>query len=196
MVFHKTKTVPFSNKNVYGKQFKPGLKLVFPVVAKMLFDNKINITGGINSDNADGISRDELFSYIYYLWVYNKSNISPFTKLHDSRGLASGDLFYNTIKQVITDNPEYNVRKSHDITAIDISGLIYFINKTVNDNYGKIIIPVVDHLNNLLKEESKKSFDGVTIKTGKFSNNMRYQAEVLTDINSNNSDIKIKFVRN
>lgn len=196
MVFQKTKTVPFSNKDVFGKQFRTGIKLVFPVVAKMLFDDKINVTGGINADKSDGISRDELWNLIYYFWVYNKSNIFPFTVMHDEKGKASGDLFYNAVKQIVDDKPEFNVRKTGNVTVLDVSSLIYFINKTVNDNYGKIIIPVVDHLNTLLREETRKSLDGISIKTGESTDNkMLYQAKVLNEMNADNADIKIKFAR-
>lgn len=195
MVFQKTKIVPFSNKNVYGQDFRPGIKLVFPVVAKMLFDDKINLTGGINTDKSDSISLTELWSLIYYFFVYNKSNLDIFRAMHDSKGSASGDLFYNTVKQVISDNSEYNVRKVRDVVPIDVSGLIYFINKTVNDNLGTMIIPIVEHLNKFLSEESKKSLDSISIKTGN-TNNMLYQAQKLNNINSNNSNIKIKFQRN
>lgn len=195
MVFKKTKTVPFSNKDVYGKQFRPGIKLVFPVVAKMLFDDKINSSGGINADKSDNIDKTELFSYIYYLWYYNKSNIYPFTKMHDGKHKASGDLFYNYVNRIIINDDLYNVTQTKIITQIDVSGLIYFINKTINENYGKILIPIIDHLQKLLKEETQKSVNSVGIKTGNSNNNMLYQAKLLNEINSDNADIKIKFFK-
>lgn len=195
MVFQKTKTVPFSNKDVYGKQFRPGIKLVFPIVAKMLFDDKINSSGGINADKSDNIDKTELFSYIYYLWYYNKSNIFPFTKMHDGKDKASGDLFYNYVQKTIKNDDLYNVTQTKNITQIDVSGLIYFINKTINENYGKILIPVIDHLQKLLREETQKSVNSVSIKTGITNKDMLYQAKLLNEKNEDNSDIKIKFFK-
>lgn len=189
------KKVAFRNNEVYGKQFRPGIKLVFPIVAKMLFDDKINVSGGINADKSDNINKSELFNYVYYLWYYNKTNIYPFNEMSDEKNHASGTLFYNSIKKIVDNDYQYNVCRNTSVTQISISGLIYFINKIVNENIDRIIIPIIDHLQILLKDETQKSISSISIKTSSNTNNEKiYKAQLLNDKNVNNGDIKIKFL--
>lgn len=186
----KKKTISFSNTNIFGAQFRSGIKLCFSVVAKMLFDDKITISGGIESDKADNITLTELWSYIYYLYYYNSNDIPEFNNMKDDDGNASGELMYNQVRIIVDEEEFFNVRINKDVEIMHTTSLIYFINKMIIDYHDKIIIPVVEHLQNLLKKKNMNN--NLSLKINNDSN-MYYSAKLLNDKNINNANIKIQF---
>lgn len=195
MVFQKTKRVPFSNKEIFGSGFKPTMLFCYNIVAKMLFDQIINISGGIDLDRAGSLTRADCWSYIYYLYTYNNSNLPVFIMMKDEKGKASGELFYNAVKSSINNDDNYNIRNpTRVVTTIDINSLIYFINKIINDNWANISNPIIETLQKLVKKETTPQITNFTIKTR--DNNVKLNSknvEFISGKDANNANIKVRF---
>ena len=184
MVFKKTKKVPFSTEEVYGPKFKPSNLTCINVVFKLLTESTITISGGIDESMHDQIAKRDLWSYIYYLYIHNKETIAEFEKMRDSRGRASGDLFFNSVQSVVTGDISYNIRNSSkNIVNIDESSLIYFVNFVVT-KYSKIIKnPLIEQVQKLVKSNKGRITDirlsGATINP-----------KILRGTNANDANIK------
>jgi len=148
----KPQKISFSNTQIFGETFRTGLTSCSNVVSKMLVDEKINVSGGIDEDKISTITLTEIWSYIYYLWVFNKEIINVFKSMQDERGNAKAELFYSSVWSVIKDDRFYNVRNADKtVIRLNTDGLVYFVNKMVTENYRTIKNPIAIHLRKLIK---------------------------------------------
>ena len=128
--------IAFSKKELFGNHFKPGMDSCFCRVSRLVFEGKIMSNGRIDISNIKGLGKDDLWSYIYYLFFYNNTNIPIFTSMvNQNNGKASAPLFYQAVFQV--ENTPLNA---------DFPTLIVFINDIL-DKYGEELVnPIFDYL--------------------------------------------------
>jgi len=181
---YEKKKVAFTNKKVFGNRFKNNISLCFCKVTKMMFQEKINVNGTINIEMTNDLLLEELWSYIYYLYFYNKGSIDLFKSMMDKKTRkATAIKFYETVI-AYTD-----IRNSETSTKpakpFDNTILIEFINKVLAEYKDDLINPVFDYLFKIMQREV--NLTGITVRTGDKGN-----VSVMTKPdNVKNSNIKI-----
>jgi hypothetical protein len=193
------KRVAFSRKEIFGLKFKPTIDICFLAVAKMLFSERINIDGTIDINQSINLKKEELWSYVYYLYFYNHSNVEIFQSMKNKKdGKASAELFYSTVVSFTgseAENTYTNVNvNSHPAKSFDNVTLIIFINNVIED-YGKVMVnPIFDYLSILMKKNVLTRLSGITIKTGDDNGNNSNKIKIVTNnANVANANVKIKF---
>lgn len=154
-MFEKKKTA-FSDKTVFGYNFKATIDECFCKVSKMLFMNKINTDGTIDESKADICKKSELWSYIYYLYHYNSSDIDEF-KAMKVKDKANAVAFYNMVRSII-DQHEFDLVTSINKKPITVLNLIKFINYVIV-NYSELekdkdlVNPIIDYLKVMMTKQ-------------------------------------------
>lgn len=164
----KRKPVVFTSVEVFDKQFKANIDTCFCVVSKMLFKNTINTDGSIDMEQLVNVKKYELWSYIYYLYVHNNTTVPEFMQMRNPRtGKADATRFYDVVygtdvasQGIQSRSANANVKGKKQITGrrtvapeTNAVRLIYFINNTIHSYKGRMINPIFEYLNQLLKQE-------------------------------------------
>jgi len=195
--------IAFSRKEIFGSKFKATIDACFCVVSKMLFNDKINIDGTIDITEASNLKKEELWSYIYYLYFYNHSNVTIFQSMtNKDNGKASAEQFYAAVVS-LTENENENAYtdvnvnvNSHPAKPFDISTLIIFINEVIEEFGKELVNPIFDYLSVLMKKNVMTRLSGITIKThenasGNSSQNAN-KIRIVTD-NAGVANANVKF---
>lgn len=185
-MFIKSK-LSFKNAMVFDKRFKPRLDHCFCVVSRMLFNNRINVDGSIDMENAGFLTKYELWSYIYYLYYYNNSSIDEFVAMKNKdNSKASAMLFYQSVKKVI----QNQYVADDEVVAFDVNSLVYFINMTVHKYGTDLRNPVIDYLRRILgSKDAVAKLSNFTLVTGRPETNVQV---VTKPENVKNANIKVR----
>lgn len=186
-MFIKAK-LSFKNKTVFESDFQPNVDRAFCIVSKMLFNNRINVDGSINVEQAAMLRKYELWSYIYYLYYHNNSIIDEFQEMQEpSSGKASAVRFYKVVRETVQ-NP---LLEKDSFQPLDPNTLIYFINILVHKYGQDMMNPVVVYLQQLLtNKEAIAKLKTITLVTGRPEKNV----EIISDpekIASTNVKIRV-----
>jgi hypothetical protein len=171
--------VVFSNKNIFGKGFRPNRDASFCKISKKLVENHfLNTKGMIDiSNKASAWTLDALWSYIYYLYIYNRSNLDVFNAMSDPKtGNASAQRFVDVIHSFF--------EHSNSNNTIDVPTLILFINNIIDAYQTRLVNPLFDFLQSSFVPKANTGY----IKTNVSKNN------TLIDP-SGDANIKIKIIR-
>jgi hypothetical protein len=173
--------IAFSKKELFGNHFKPGMDSCFCRVSRLVFEGKINPDGTIDINKSGQFTKDDLWSYIYYLFFYNNTNIPVFTSMvNQNNGKASAPLFYQAV---------FN-SESTPLNA-DIPTLILFINETLNKYGDELVNPIFDYLKVIMQKNIINKISGISV----FANNSKTGFEIVTNAEKiKNANVKINFV--
>jgi len=179
------KKIAFADKKIFGYNFKPNIDYCFCKTSKMLFAGKVNYDGTIDETKSDTFSKSELWSYIYYLYYYNNSDVDEFIAMK-SNNKADAIKFYNIIASVSTGQTvDISI---NPIGILTTKLLITFINRILT-NYSddEIVNPMFDYLKILSQKHILTKLSGIKLVTGKESG----EFEVVQGNAINNANIKI-----
>jgi hypothetical protein len=177
-MFTKSK-LSFKNELIFGKKFKPTADKAFCVVAKMLFFGRINVDGSINLDQAGFLKKGDIWSYIYYLYVYNNTTVEEFVMMRNEKGKASALNMYTVVKDTVG----ITFPSGEEIQPFDINALIHFINVIVRKD---IQNPVVDYLKKIMgNDRAVDAINRFNVETG--------SSKVVAVTDPKDADIKIRF---
>jgi hypothetical protein len=73
--------ISFSSKSIFGHEFNPGIKASVCVVGSLLNYSYLKINGTIHPSKVSNMKKSDIWSYIYYLWYYNRAYIDVFSKM-------------------------------------------------------------------------------------------------------------------
>lgn len=175
----------FRHRLIFEKDFKPNIERAFCVVSRMMFEDRINIDGTINMEQAGYLKKWQLWSYIYYLYYYNNSSVEEFVVMKNKKnGKANAVLFYESVRNVVKNQYVHD----GEIVPFDVNSLIYFIN-VISQKYGEDMKnPVVDYLRKILRSKSAtEQISKFTLVTG------TKEGEVQLVNKEENANIKVKF---
>lgn len=160
---YQKKKLAFSNRTIFEK-FSPSIDRCFCVVAKMMFANRINIDGSIDMSQAGFLKKNEVWSYIYYLFYYNNTTLEEFATMRDEeKGKASAIRFYEVVKAVV----QNQFIADDKVVPLDINTLIYFVNAIVHKYGENMKNPVVDYLISVLdKHKGVTHLNKLSVITG------------------------------
>jgi hypothetical protein len=168
------KRIAFSRKEIFGIKFQPTIDKCFCTVSKMLFNSEINTDGTIDITQSVNLKKEELWSYIYYLYFYNHTNVVIFKSMKNKEnGKASGEQFYAAVISMVegeeeTTNTNVNTQPAK---SFDTTTLIIFINNVIEEFGNELVNPIFDYLSLLLKKNILTRISGITIKTNNEDNN-------------------------
>jgi hypothetical protein len=190
--------VAFSNKDVFGPKFTPDVKSCFCKVSQMLFADKINTDGTLDINKAGLLTKEELWSYVYYLFYYNHSNVPVFKSMSNvESGKAKASLFYGAVASIVYGVDEDSQERSkgnaspkkRGVKPFDTTTLIIFVNNILEEFGKQIINPVFDYLQVILRKNIVSRIADITIKTG---NNSGFK--IVTDAKDvANANVKFNF---
>jgi hypothetical protein len=166
-MFEKQK-LQFSNKSVFGYAFKNNIDDCFCKTSKMLFAGKINPDGTVDESRADTFKKSELWSYIYYMYYYNNSDLDEFKAMRTKKtGQANAILFYDVVKTVV-DRRTVDINSAHEqsVKPLNTLYLIKFINNIIADSGDELVNPVIDYLKMLLSKKALLNLKGIKLVTG------------------------------
>ena len=176
--------IAFSKKELFGNHFKPGIDACFCRVSRLVFENKINSNGTIDINKAGQLTRDDLWSYVYYLYFYNNTNIPTFTTMvNQNNGKASAPLFYQAIFG--SESTPLNV---------DVPTLILFINESLEKYGDELVNPIFDYLKVITQKNIMSKISGISV----FANNNGSKTgfEIVTNAEKiKNANVKINVVK-
>lgn len=186
MGFQKKK-LAFNNTLVFGKPFSPSVDQCFCVASRMMFNHRINMDGTIQMEHAGYLKKNELWSYIYYLYTYNNTSVEEFVTMKDENGKASALRFYEVVKAVVQNQfiPEDKV------VPLDVNTLIYFIN-VVCQRYGdNMKNPIADFLKSVVhKQHDIVHLSKLSVITGQEQGALN----VITNADkAKNANVKVQF---
>ncbi len=179
------KKIAFSDKKVFGYDFKTNIESCFCKTSKMLFSGKINHDGTIDEMRSDSFSKTELWSYIYYLYYYNNSDIEEFIAMK-TKEKADAVKFYNVVASVSNGQTiDININFIGPLTS---KMLITFINRIIT-NYpnDELVNPMFDYLKILSQKHILTKLSGIKLITGKDKG----EFEIVEGDAVNNANIKI-----
>lgn len=163
-------SLTFKKKDIFGSKFIPSIKNALQYTILLLtreiikIDSHIAKPGTLDFTKGINLSKTELWSYIYYLYYYNKNTNRIFISMKNKKANAS--LFVKNVLEYV------NASKLDKIT------LVTFINKIIN-NY-KLINPLIDNLVGIMNnKEIIPRLSEIIVKSGNITNNV------------NSADIKI-----
>jgi hypothetical protein len=193
------KRIAFTNKAIFEyPKFKPDIEKCFCIVSRMMYENRINVDGTIDMEQAGYVRKYQLWAYIYYLYYYNSSSLDDFqamktkdenaSSLSDARirvGKASGEKFFMVVREAV----QNGFVKDDEVTAFDVNTLIYFINLMHQRYQGVISNPIAQYLEGLLARKGDLvRLARVSVVTGDPKNALK----ILTDpSNIEKANIKI-----
>lgn len=186
--FEKSR-LSFKNKVVFESDFSPNVNRCFCVVAKMLFNNRINVDGTIDVDQAAFLRKYEVWSYIYYLYYYNNSVVEEFAGMRDPlNGKASAYRMYEQVRLIVRSPyiPE------EGIAPFDVNSLVYFINFMIAKYGLNMMNPVVSYLQQLVSNRSAiQKLESITLVTGR----PPYDVEIVNDPEKiANANVKVRVI--
>jgi hypothetical protein len=179
--------VAFKDKNVFGS-FKGNLDSCFCVVSRLLFTGLLETNGMISQAKAGLIKKSDAWSYIYYLYYYNSTDIEVFKAMKEpKKGKASAVLFRRAVldklneQGILLDRPRV-------LKPQELAGFINIVLKEEGDN---IVSPIFDYLKMLLDTKVVNHLEGIKLVTG----NSGAEARFVTGQAAKNANIKISFVQ-
>lgn len=187
-MFEKQK-VAFNNKDIFGNKFSSNIESCFCSVSKMLFANIINIDGSIDVEKGPSLKKEQLWSYIYYLFYYNNKNekTPEFVNMKtEKNGKANAVKFYDVV-MIETKSAKGQGRP----IVLDQNTLIFFINIIVHKYQRILVNPVIDYLNQILAKEIIPSLGSLSIKTNSTPGK---NVTIVTDPTKlSNANVKVNF---
>jgi len=186
--------IAYSREEIFGKHFKPSINDSYCMTAKMFFNNKINIDGSIELTKENNFKKEELWSYLYYLYYYNHSTIPTFIEVIDKSKYKSSALkFYNIISKIFNIND--NVSKS--AKPLENIILIKFINYIIKEYSKDLINPIFDYINILIKTNNMK-LKNLNIKGDKIITDEEKlkNANIIVKLINNTNNTKINEEKN
>jgi hypothetical protein len=201
--------VSFSSKSIFGEGFATGQKKAVNVLGTILESNILKLDGSIALEDIPKWKKYEIWSYIYYLWHYNRTHIQVFSDMTHQRGKkaeASAKTFLTGMYSVMDKN---NVNANAGLPSIFTKErLIVTVNKIIKDNKD-ISIPILQRLyKKLLNSGDIPGLSQVKRNVNvKIPNNSKSNIQVKVDKiqvktdgnyiakvgNDPNSDIKVAF---
>lgn len=177
-------------KDLFGNEFKSGKKAAIDNAAQLLISDHLNLDGTIDSTKITDLTESILWSYIYYLYIYNHNEIPEFTSMKSEDGNASAERFYDVVRSRVDGTI---LRYHNDLRKLTLIELVKFINIVIKKYGLKLKNPVIEHYNNMLINDIQKYMQHlkVNIRTGE-----RYQPVIVTDpvsVKSSDIIIDIKF---
>jgi hypothetical protein len=158
----------------------------------MLFAGKLHTDGMIDPSQSDAFKKSELWSYIYYLYYYNNSDIEEFKGMKNpENGKADAVMFYNVVNAVANyqiDNITTSKQETVPFTNIT---LITFINRVLAAHVetDDIINPIFDYLKVITQKHVFPTMEGIKIVTGREDQG---QVQVAKDGQKGNIQISIR----
>lgn len=185
MGFQKKK-LAFRNQAVFDRSFSPAVDSCFCVVARLVFEGRINVDGTINVEQAGYLKKGDVWSYIYYLYTYNHTSVEEFVAMKDEKGKASALRFYEVVKAVVQNQFVPEVA----IVPLDVNTLIYFIN-LMCQRYGENMQnPVATFLQSMTKRPEVVHLSKLSVVTGQEPG----AVNVITNANkAKNANVKVQF---
>lgn len=188
----KKQRVSFKRKDIFGQKFSPNIESCFCAVSKLLFADLLNIDGSIDIEKATLLKKEQLWSYIYYLYHFNHENdkTPEFIEMtNKENGKSNATKFYDMVITIVESDEKYKTIKP--APAFDENTLIYFINIIVHKYEGALINPVIDYLNKILSKEIIPSLGSLSIKTGESSGK---NVTIVTEPKDvTNANVKVNF---
>jgi hypothetical protein len=147
----KKQRVSFKSRDIFENKFSTNIDNCFCVVSKMLFARIVNIDGSIDLDKIAALGKHELWSYIFYLYHFNKDSVQEFTEMRNPKdGKANAVLFYDSVMKV------------HGGGSFSKDALVYFINKMVHTR--ELRNPIVEYVQDILNREVIPALGSLTVK--------------------------------
>lgn len=177
-------------KSIFGKNFKSGKVFAMQNTAKLLMSNILEKNGAIKKNKISYLEESDLWSYIAYLYYFNKEHVTEFKHMKGNDGRASAERFYDVVRSV---SGKTSLTTHKSVEKISINDLHYFINHIISRRAKTLVNPVVEHYNNAilrndidtLKNDFIKNMD-IVVRTG------MKDARIVTDPDEiQNSDIVI-----
>ncbi len=190
------KRVAFSRKEIFGNNFKPVIDVCFCRVSKMVYDDKFMVPEGtIDITKASSFTKEELWSYIYYLYYYNQTGVLVFKQMrNEENGKANAELFYNTVVAMVDGEKEVVQVEEKPAKPFDVTALIMFINTIIEDFGKELINPIFDYLKLLVNKSMLARISGITLKAADTEGNGNSKIKIVTgDQNVQNANVKISF---
>ena len=139
-----------------GEVIEPDIYKCFYQVSKILLHEKINLDGSINNLRKPILSINELWSYIYYLYFYNKK-VGVFKGIKEWTGQEIVKLVKKTVN--------INNWPTHQAKINEM--LILFVNMFIIDNTKTIYNPLIVYLNKIIEKNLYLTLKpNIIIKTG------------------------------
>ena len=131
----------FKTKLVFGNRFIASIDQSFAKVSKLFFNQKLDPNGLVFLSKLNSVKKEDLWSYIYYLFHYNKHSVSQFKKISaaDKRQKASARKFYTMVREEL--DLDLNT-----FSIIEPPGLAVFINNIIVQNKPHLINPIIDYM--------------------------------------------------
>ena len=192
-MYEKSK-LSFKNKAIFGYNFKNSIDECFCRVSKMLFSGKINPDGMISEERSDAFRKSELWSYIYYIYHYNNSDVDEFKAMKTKKtGLASAIMFYNVVNTV-SERESYDLSSSFDeAKPFSTLTLIKFLNYIIIDNENELVNPIFDYLKVMMDKKILTNMEGIKLVTNKNGQNGKF--DILMGNAVKNANVKIGLQR-
>lgn len=183
--FADKKDVSFTNKSIFGTNFSPNKENIYCALGFLLVNLLINNDGSINIKSNKIISKANLWSYIYYLRLNNKSH--PYFLQNLGEGNKVSPLkFYSMI--------------ATNKKSVTKQNLIDFIQTVLNSGY-KVTIPflqedkhvislVNSYHNNIIKNNTNNVNDDETINI-KIIPSVKIIGNSNNNTNSKDSNIRV-----
>lgn len=179
--------VSFKDKNVFGT-FKGDIDSCFCVVSRMLFTGLLETNGTISQEKAGLLKKSDAWSYIYYLYYYNSSDIPVFTDMKEKKkGKANAVLFRRSVLDKLNQNGLLTDRP-RVIKPVELAA---FINIVIKEEAEYIVSPIFDYLKMLLDTKVINNMQGIKIVTG----NSSAEARFVSGQAAKNANIKISFTK-
>lgn len=200
----------FTSTSVFGNGFIPNISSAVCVVGTMLNDNLLKVDGKIAISDLPKIKKYQIWSYIYYLWHYNRNHISVFenmTNFDGKKGIATTQSFLRGIYDVMDNS---TAKSNLLISIFSKERLAVTINNILRDN-SDISIPILQKLYKQLLnsgtipglQDMKPQIQVTTspnsktpivqIKVDKVQVKTNDNYNVKYNKNNSNSDIKVRF---
>jgi hypothetical protein len=142
------KNVSFGSKTVFGSRFQPGIKNAIGVVGSLLNTGALRLEGSIDPSDVSKIRKHQIWSYIYYLWYYNRDKIEIFEKMSNYEGKkakATAKTFLTSFYDMM-DKTGLEINSSTQlITIFNKERIVDTLNKIL-EKYPDISIPVLQKL--------------------------------------------------
>lgn len=207
--------VTFNTSSVFGKGFVPNRKVIVACVRNMLNTGFIKLDGHISNENLNKIRKSQLWSYIYYLWWYNKDKIDLFDKMSNykqKKTKASSKMFCIQIHEVMKSN---NITISSTLMNTFKKENISFCINNIIVQYKNISIPILEKLYKRLLNATNSEFDTlsnrqqvelqtlfeefkkqptlqVRFNDVQMKTNEIYNVDMVEKSNSKNADVKVQ----
>ena len=171
------KGLAFTNNMVFGTKFKSTIGPCYCMVSKLIFEEKINIDGSINLEKVGLFLKDELWSYIYYLYYYNNEFIDEFKDMK-LRGKASAANFYKVVK-----GSQYD---SSAPASLNVTTMVGYINEIIHKYNDDLFNPIIGFLDKILKTRTISKVSSIKVNIGdhKFEN-IKNLIDIKEKLNSN-----------